>query len=198
MNNKPVFALDADGVLLDCDKAFRQVGEDLLQRPLFIQNNAYAFHDRYGISKNDVHNVFDRMIDHPQGWRGMPLMPGADQAFLMLQEHYDVHVVTAIPERLRAHREENLAAFGLYPTTIHCTGDFSSSKQAIMQQLRPIGFVDDRLWHLHEVDFIDHLVWVDLNHHQDGHVPHDRVYQTTSLLAWTQSWLAPSVRRARL
>ena len=196
MNKKP-FALDADGVLFDCDKSFRVVGSAHLGRELTKLNNQYDLRFRYGVTEEEVNDIFQAMLQHEHGWGGMELMPFAKEAFLILQEDYDIHIVTAISEDIRALREESLNRYGLFPKAIHCAGHHAASKFDILKSINPVGFVDDRLRHLYESDFIEHRVWIDNGDHQEGLEVDDTLYRAESLLSWVKQWSVSQNRPAR-
>ena len=197
MKTKPVFALDADGVLLDCDNSFRMVGSCLLGRELVKENNQYDLRLRYNVSEEEVNNIFHAMLEHEHGWRGMALIPGAKEAFMILQEDYDVHIVTAISEDIKKLREESFHRHGMFPTAIHCAGHHASPKTDILRKLNPVGLIDDRLRHLYEAPFIEHRVWIDHGDDQDGLVVDDTLYQAKNILQWVKQWSVSQNREPR-
>lgn len=194
MAKKDIFALDADGVTFNCDKSFADVGSVVVGRPLIPLNNEYDLTKRYNVTEKEMHDTFDAMMHHELGWKGMELLPGAKDAFLSLQERYEIHIVTAIPEQLKLLREESYAVHGMFPTHIHCVGHHTASKVHVLKELNPVGFVDDRLKHLYEAPFIPHRAWVDHGDSQDGLVVDDTLYHTKSLKQFVDQWHNPQTK----
>ena len=189
--SKHVAALDVDGVLLDCDGAFCTVASHLLQRPLKMLNNAYDLHIRYGITQDEVYEVFEEMKRHPQGWGGMPALQDAINAAKRLQDNgYRVELVTAIPDDLKEMRLICLDAHGFIPDAIHCAGHHTASKKAIVENMQPVMIVDDRLKHLYDCDKVPYRVWVDHGDEQDG-LTFDatQLFRVRSLEQWVNQWM---------
>lgn len=184
-------ALDVDGVLLDCDGGFATVAEHLLGRSLPKLNNSYELDKRYGITQQEVYNVFEEMKTHPEGWGGMAVLPQAIAAAKLLQDNgYRVELVTAIPEDLKEMRLACLAAYGFVPDAIHCAGHHLASKQKIVEKMDPIMIVDDRLKHLKDCSFVPNLVWVDHGDEQDGlEYDENTVFKVNSLMEWVTYWM---------
>lgn len=181
--------LDVDGVLVDCEGGFVAVGTAALRRPLVKLNNSYNFAIRYNMTEDEVVFVFDAMMDHPQGWGKLDALPGASKAFARLQRYgYEIHLVSAIPEKIRDLRAVSLEAHGMIPDAIHCAGHHRASKSEIIRQINPVMFVDDRLKHLHEAHFVPERVLVDLGDEQDGLTVCDQIIQVKNLASWVDSW----------
>lgn len=185
--------LDVDGVLLDCSSAFIRVASEVTGRSFPLVRNAYDFCHRYGLSEDEVQATYEAMRDDEHGWSNLAPLPGAVDAFCRLQRYgYQLHLVTAIPETLKSHRARNLARHGMRPHAIHCAGSARAGKSDIIRQIDPIMFVDDRLSHLNEADFVEHRVLVDCGIDQEGHVACDRIVSVSSLADWVDTW---SLRR---
>lgn len=186
-NKKAVF--DVDGVLLDCETPFLRLATVVLGRPLVALNNAYDFGVRYGLSENEVMRVFEEMKAHPEGWGGLPSLPGAADAFNRLKGYgYEIHLVTAIPEDIRSIRNACLVAHGMVADEIHCAGHHRAGKADIIRAIDPIMFVDDRLRHLHESNFVPYRVFVENDADQDGYVVDESVVCVRNLASWIRSW----------
>ena len=178
-------ALDVDGVLLNCDLAFAQVASQLLGRPVRPLNNVYDLGERYGITQDQMHETFEYMKTHPQGWAGMPALEGAIEAAKHLQaQGINIHLVTAISEDIRQMRLICLEAHGFVPYDIHCAGHHLASKKAIIERIKPFVFVDDRLTHLNAVPSVPERIWIDHGDSQDGLLPDPSIIRVTSLPQW--------------
>jgi len=189
--SKDTVALDVDGVLLDCDGAFCIVASHYLNRPLRMLNRAYELDVRYGITQQQVYEVFDEMKRHPSGWGGMPALQEAICAAKLLQENgYRVELVTAISHDLEEMRLACLKAHGFVPDAIHCAGHHTASKKAIVEAMNPIMIVDDRLKHLYDCDKVPYRVWVDHGDEQDGLTfDSSLLFRVRSLDQWVNQWM---------
>lgn len=182
-------AVDVDGVLLDFDRAFATVGSSALGRPLIKRNTSYYLAERYGLGPAEVSRVWAAMDDHPMGWQGMPLLPGAANAMSRLKRlGLNLHIVTGINERLVQTRLANLLAHSIEVDSIDCVGEGHQSKVASLLKYRPIMFVDDRLRLLEEADFVPYRVWVDHGDTQDGHVVHEDIIHVRNLETWVNQF----------
>lgn len=153
MQDRPIVALDVDGVILDFDLGWRRVAEDCLGRPLTCNPRIYTLKDRYALSTRELYRVW-LAFDRQQAWTRLPPVAGAVAAVRRLLADHDVHLVTAIPRGLRRDREINLQAIGLPGLPVHCVGvnvlGRAGCKVRTLATLRPQVYVDDRLAHLHE------------------------------------------------
>lgn len=195
-------ALDVDGVLLNCDEAIAIVGSHMLKRPLRALNKSYELDVRYGITQQQVYDVFEEMKRHPQGWAGMPALRAAIAAAKQLQDSgRKIHLVTAIPEELKEMRLVSLAAHNFVPDSIHCAGHHLASKKAIIEKLSPIMMVDDRLKHLYDCPEVPYRAWVDHGDEQDGLTfDSTQVFRVRSLEQWVNEWFEiyqPKARRVQ-
>lgn len=187
-------ALDCDGVLLNFDQSFARVASDVLKRQVAKLNNRYELDTRYGLSMHDFQYAWDALDDHEHGWRNMILLPGAVEAVRTLQaQGASIHLVTGIHARLSEQRLANLLAHTIEVESIHCVGDGKSSKTSVLRDLKPVGFVDDRLFLLNEADFVPHRVWVDHDDDQHGHIPQSGITRVESLKTWVDDHWTPQL-----
>ncbi len=200
--NEHRVALDCDGVLLNFDHSFARVASEALGRPVIKLNNRYELNDRYGLSDRDFQFAWDALDDHEHGWKNMAILPGAVESVARLREQgASIHLVTGIQNRLAECRLANLLAHAIEVESIHCVGDGKASKTAILRDLRPSVFVDDRLFLLNDADFVPHRAWVDHGDDQHGNRPGPGVVKVDSLHSWVhhhwnpQSSLSPIRRK---
>lgn len=155
-------ALDADGVILNFDVAWRRTGSALLGRELFSQAMVYDFSRRYGLSAEEEARVWD-VFHQQEGIRRTPALPGAiDAVAALCAAGYDVHIVTAISPEHQAQRMDCLQRLGLPDIPVHCVGA-GGRKEDLLRWLSPGAYVDDRIKHLHEAERagIPVRIWLD-------------------------------------
>jgi len=187
-------ALDCDGVLLNFDHSFARVASDVLRRPVTKLNNRYELEVRYGMTSKDFQYAWDALDDHEHGWRNMTILPGAVEAVQKLQQQgASIHLVTGIQSRLAEHRLANLLSHAIEVESIRCVGDGKASKTAVLRDLKPVVFVDDRLFLLNEADFVPYRAWVDHDDDQHGHTPGAGIARVESLLSWVDDHLTPAL-----
>jgi phosphoglycolate phosphatase-like HAD superfamily hydrolase len=148
--NRPILAIDADGVLVDLHigyaRAWRQAfGVSLAER----DPQAYWPTDRWAVDPIDAEQrlLLRAQFERPEFWETLPAMAGAVEACHRLHEAgYELVCVTALEARFQKARLNNLKALG-FPirrvmATGHVEGDRSPKADAI-KTLRPVAFVDD-------------------------------------------------------
>lgn len=184
-----VAALDGDGVVFNFDASFACVARDVLGRPVEKACPSYELNLRYHMTVEERDRVWSAMEDHPMGWSGLQLLPGALEAVTRLQKQgLEIHLVTGIRPNLAPKRLENLLKNGIGVTDIHCVGEGNQSKASVLQSLAPVMFVDDRLHLLHEVPFVPDRVWIDHGDDQAGHVVDESIVYAKSLKGWVDVW----------
>lgn len=147
--NKKVIALDCDGVLLDYNAGYAAKWEAVFGESLLLENpSAYHPNDRWGIKHVSASKMayFQSCLDD-SFWRSLPAIPGALDACNFLQrKEYELICVTAIENRFNSGRTENLKRLGFPISRVITTGDATkavSPKAEVLNQIRPIAFVDD-------------------------------------------------------
>lgn len=184
-------AFDADGVILDFVKAFKQAGTEALGRELDGSSPSYSLCVKFGITEDELGKVWESF--NASYWHRLEALEGAIEAIDSLQAagFRNLHVVTAIPDQFRADRHANFESLGFSPEMIHCVLHVSRfSKVPPIMALKPLFFVDDRIEHLHSNPQVPLLVHVD---YKDEQFPaHDgRVDATVpSLSKWAKDFLA--------
>lgn len=182
--------LDADGVILHFIDKFRECAQEVVGRELSCDNTAYALDEAFGITREQVGEVW-KTFSQTRCWANIEPLPGAVSAIRDLErEGYEIHVVTVIPEEFRSDRLHNFRNFGFSPSSIHCAKHGHEGKSEPISKLDPLVFVDDRLEHLHGSQHVPVLVWVDLGQVQNP-LPNCRHDATvSSLREWTDIFLA--------
>ena len=144
-------ALDADGVLLDYNKAAAHVWEKAFGfKPTVRDPGAYHFRNVYDmdLSNKTMHATFYSVFEQT-AWTNMSAMPFATEGCQMLHEMgYDLHVVSSMPAAFEHHRIENLRNLGMPIASVTATGGHqgdANPKRATLLKLQPIAFVDDLL-----------------------------------------------------
>ena len=148
---RPLIALDADGVLLDFNRAYgvawqRAFGVHPTERdPL-----AYWPMDRWDVTRlDDAGRDHFRAHFDEQFWSSLHPEPGAlDACSRLVAAGFDLVCVSALDLEFGAARLRNLQALGFPIQQVIATGNAegpSSPKADAIARLRPIAFVDDYL-----------------------------------------------------
>ena len=148
----PVIALDADGVLLDYDAAYRQAWARAFgYLPKLRDPLAYWAKDRWEVSRltGAELETFRACFDHDY-WSSIPAIPGAVRACEELcAAGYTLVCVSAIKSHFQTARLKNLRACGFPIEKVIATPADSSvgesPKAHALREISPIAFVDDFL-----------------------------------------------------
>lgn len=152
--NKPILALDCDGVLLDYNLAYAQAWARFSgQRPAERDPDAYWHFDRW-----DVQRIAGERLAHLQlvfdeeFWSSIEPIAGAVDACNRLHDSgHELVCVTALEDTYAAARLRNLRAHGFPIERVLATGNQpgqQSPKAQAIHELRPVAFVDDYLPYL--------------------------------------------------
>jgi phosphoglycolate phosphatase-like HAD superfamily hydrolase len=168
-NRSLLIALDADGVLLDYNRAFGAMWKDYFNLLTLEACDTSAYHaTRYwGVEAPERgHGFWDHFDQH--GWRAMPAMAGAVEACQALAEAgHRLICVTSMPEHRAADRLHNLQTLEFPIERVIATGSkFGSTanpKKEAIEELNPDWFVDDELRKLKDLDGIN-LVLINPGH----------------------------------
>jgi phosphoglycolate phosphatase-like HAD superfamily hydrolase len=145
-----LIALDADGVLLDYNRAFGMLWCDYFGCELeIVEPKAYHATNFWGVEPPDKGHEFWNYFDH-HGWHAMPAMEGAVEACLALaREGHDLVCVTSMPTHRAGERLANLQALGFPIERVIATGSAADAganpKKEAIEALCPDWFVDDEL-----------------------------------------------------
>jgi phosphoglycolate phosphatase-like HAD superfamily hydrolase len=148
--NRPILAIDADGVLVDLHmgyaRAWRQAfGVSLAER----DPQAYWPTDRWAVDPIDAEQrlLLRAQFERPEFWETLPAISGAVEACQRLHEAgYELVCVTALEARFQKARLNNLKALGFPIRRVMATGHVEgerSPKADAIKALRPVAFVDD-------------------------------------------------------
>lgn len=147
-----LIAIDADGVLLDYNLAYRHAWANAFgQLPALRDEKAYWPLDKWEVRRvvGDELEAFRRAFDDAF-WSTIPAMPGAlDACQRLVAAGYELVCVSAIPQHYHAARTHNLRQCGFPIERLVATagGDRRdvSPKATALRELRPAAFVDDFL-----------------------------------------------------
>ena len=196
---RPLIALDADGVLLDFNRAYgvawqRAFGAHPGERdPL-----AYWPMDRWDVARlDDAGRDHFRAHFDEQFWSSLHPEPGAlDACARLAAAGYDLVCVSALDLEFEAARLRNLQDLGFPIQRVIATGNAegpSSPKADAIARLRPIAFVDDYLPYFRGLPAEVHTALVmrapngSPNAGDDMHLAHS-THQ--DLAAFATAWLA--------
>ncbi|PRC92308.1 5' nucleotidase, NT5C type [Solimicrobium silvestre] len=149
-----IIALDADGVLLDYNAAYRLAWERAFGLlPDLRDKNAYWAIDRWDVSRLDGMELIKfRACFDEQYWKSIPAIPNAVKACEELcSAGYELVCVSAIESQFQHARLQNLQECGFPIERVIATSGSNtgiSPKAAALRELNPIAFVDDFLPYL--------------------------------------------------
>lgn len=183
-------ALDVDGVLLDFMPAFDEAARIILGRDIVV-NKDEDQNDHYhlGLRVETTQDKVDEILEYMQTSRmyaNLKALEGAREAVKAIEEDgYEIYIVTALPEKAKEMRLENLAKeIGLIPKEIYCVG-MGMSKEEAIKKVNPDVFIDDRVKYLSSVPFVYHLALLDQKESQE-----DKEFlvdvHVNSLKEWTE------------
>jgi len=164
--NRPILALDADGVLVDLHIGYARAWQRAFGVfPAERDPQAYWPMDRWHVAPPDaeqrlqLREQFDETL-----WESLPAIAGAVEACHRLHDAgYELVCVTALDARFQRARLHNLQALD-FPirrvlATGHAEGDRSPKADAI-EKLRPVAFVDDYIAYMRGVPAYVHTALV--------------------------------------
>lgn len=159
-------ALDVDGVLLNFMPVFDKAAEMVLgYKPTIYQDefnmDHYYLTSRINVDQSKIDEILDYMLE-TRMYANIPALKGAKEAIEKIKEEdFDIYIVTALPERAKEMRLENLLnELNLVPKEIFCVG-MGLSKGDALKLLRPDIFIDDRIEYLASGPDVFHLAWID-------------------------------------
>lgn len=149
-----LIALDADGVLIDYHEGYAMAWERAFgERPRVKDPGGYHPKDYWDVPELDqagrIHlneRGFTREV-----WESMPAIAGAREACeLLVNAGFELVCITALSERYRKERRQNLKNERIPVRAVHTVGHagLGNPKAAIIKKLSPAAFVDDYLPYL--------------------------------------------------
>jgi phosphoglycolate phosphatase-like HAD superfamily hydrolase len=154
---KPILALDADGVLLDYNRAYAQAWERAFgAHPRERDPQAYWAMDRWEVEclTGERLERFRACFDAPF-WSSVPAIEHAVQACVALHEAgHELVCVSALGVHFEQARLRNLRDLGFPIERVIATGNAvgdRSPKADALSELAPLAFVDDYLPYLRGV-----------------------------------------------
>ena len=150
--NKPVIALDADGVLFDYEEAYHRLWEHCFdQEFLSVSPSIHVETAEHVEKRGAFYTWFDK-----HGWHEMHALPHAIEATHLLREAgYQIIVVTSVTEDRCQIRHNRLNHLGFAIDATIATGRKTSAdnpKKKWIDYLKPEYFVDDLLENFKGVD----------------------------------------------
>jgi phosphoglycolate phosphatase-like HAD superfamily hydrolase len=164
--NKPVIALDADGVLLDYNLAYARAWKRAFgTHPQERDPQAYWAFDRWSVELLEGERLthFSSCFDE-EFWCSVPPIAGALEACFALNDAgHTLVCVSALDERYANARLRNLREAGFPIEIVVATGRapaHHSPKARAISALRPAAFVDDYLPYFVGIDPAVHTALV--------------------------------------
>jgi len=153
-NSMKTIALDADGVLLDYNAAYRLAWQKAFgELPELRDENAYWAIDRWNVRHLDGKDLahFRKYFDENY-WATIPALPNAVQACeALINAGFELVCVTAVESQFEQARFKNLQECGFPISKVIATSGIGygiSPKAAALRELNPLAFVDDFLPYL--------------------------------------------------
>ena len=113
-NEKPIFLIDCDGVMLDYNEAFKVFYEKIYSVKLKLVNpKAYHATEMWGIGemKREEYVHFKTESNKLGMWENMPALPGALEFVKKLSKDFRVWCLTSMPTEFEEQRHNNLKIF---------------------------------------------------------------------------------------
>lgn len=148
---KDVIAIDGDGVIFNWNDAYATLWDRCFGEKLVVKDEkAYFAMDRFkvptltGAAKQKFRDARDEWF-----WTTMPILPGAIEACqLLIQQGYELVMVTAADHSTREYRQFNLISKGVPIHKVYTVDSEVTSvspKAKVLEELRPLVFIDDYL-----------------------------------------------------
>lgn len=197
-DNRPIIALDADGVLVHYNKAYGTIWNEHFEEQLSVVDaTAYHATTYWGVSNPAKDHPFWELFTL-KGWRTMEAMDGAVEACKKLHAAgYRLVCVTSMPADKQQDRFDNLRDLGFPIDEVIATGSRfgfkGNPKKEAIEELQPLYFVDDELRKLKDLPDSIHCVLVDPGHSDSPNEGQDDSYLTmrvSSLLDFANQLLA--------
>lgn len=164
MINKKI-VLDCDGVILDYNHTWGNVLSMFLKQEVKPKNLAYHAHNvfDYHMSDNEIEKF--HQLFHEHGWIQMQALEGALEAIsIFSKKNFTIDIVTSIPQEAHLHRKSNLENLGIIFSSLHTVGfnHTINPKKDIVNQLKPLFFVDDLLQNFEGIEKSTACILIDI------------------------------------
>lgn len=194
---KRIIALDADGVLLNYNRAAYHVWTRAFgEEPAVKDPGAYHFRNAYEIDLSDpaVSSQYYRMFAKT-GWSSMEALPHAVEGCLMLKDMgYELHVVSSMPNAFEKQRHSNLLDLGMPIVSVTATGrgkGGGNPKMEALLAMEPVAFVDDLLSNFEGVHHKMHcalLHWDSVDNPNEAHEHGMKASTHPDMMHFAQYW----------
>lgn len=168
MRNNTI-AIDGDGVIFNWNNSYARLWERVFGKKLEVQDDkAYFAIDRFKVPKlqGDDLQKFRQARDE-EFWTTMDILPGAIEACnILIDNGFHLVMVTAADHATREFRQRNLIDKGVPIHTVYTVSDEpceGSPKAAVLNELKPLVFIDDYLPYFKGVDGSITKVLIDRN-----------------------------------
>lgn len=196
-SERPLIALDADGVLLNYNMAFPRVHEKAFGKPLPKVRSAYHARNVYDLYLPKGTPGHDQFFAHFQDedWEAMPALEGAVEACHELHDAgYRLVCVSSMPPEFADARRRNFRALGFPIEQLIAVGRHGEGnpKLEVIHELAPVAFVDDLASNFQGVHCGVHKALIEYGHFDSPNQELDPALadsQHGSLWHFAQWWL---------
>jgi hypothetical protein len=181
MAKKGTIAIDADGVMLDYNIAFKDVYEKAFNTTLeLVDENAFHATNMWGLKafEKDEKETFYKVSHEYAIWKKMPAIKDAVESVNKLVDMgYEVVCVTSMPTQYEQDRLENLQQLGFNINKVIATSRVSDEnpKKKYIEELCPLYFVDDLLKNFDDISCATKLVYVNRGYSEDPNAEHNYI-----------------------
>ncbi len=201
-SDKPVIALDVDGVLLDYSSAYANACERAFgMHPTEVNPHAFWPHVRWGVPwlEGEQLEQFRAQFDEAF-WSTLPAVAGAVEAcHRLVDAGYELIAVTAIESQWLRARLDNLQLHGFPILQVIATGGPTpgqpNPKANVINQIKPAVFVDDYPPYLEGIHMDVHKVLIHPLSRDSPMLDQMGLFEATSpsLRCFVNGWLMGSV-----
>ena len=156
-NEKPIFLIDCDGVMLDYNEAFKIFYEKIYGVKLTLVNpKAYHATEMWGVGemKKEEYSYFKTESNKLGMWENMPALPGALEFVQKLSKDFRVWCLTSMPTEFEKQRHNNLKNLGFPIERVIATSRVGreNPKKKYIEEIKAKYFMDDLLQNFEEVN----------------------------------------------
>lgn len=149
-NEKPIFLIDCDGVMLDYNEAFKVFYEKIYGVKLKLVNpKAYHATEMWGVGemKREQYSHFKTESNKLGMWENMPALPGALEFVQKLSKDFRIWCLTSMPTEFEEQRHNNLRNLGFPIEKVIATSRVGKEnpKKKHVEEVGAAYFMDDLL-----------------------------------------------------